>query len=166
MSAAGLPDLLCHSSEEYVARAIELGRDRTKLAEYRARLLHARATCVLFATALLTSRLEQLFRDMWDEAVAGRMKRPNLANLDIYREIGAELDRDDREMGTVTVTTYRELYLAALADRHSFDTIAEDERLWNGLSRKQKSLGGQAGSANLLPDMELLDSAANCERLA
>jgi len=130
VSAAGLPDLVCHSSDEYVARGIELGRDRAKLAQYRARLRERRDTCVLFDTPLLVSRLEGLYRDMWEEAVTGRMPRPDLSNLDLYGEVGAELDHDDVEMGSAV--DYREVYLAKLRQRDELCMIRDDARLWQG----------------------------------
>jgi predicted O-linked N-acetylglucosamine transferase (SPINDLY family) len=128
VSAAGLPDLLCHSSDEYVARGIELGRDRAKLAQLRARLRDRRDQCVLFDTPLLVARLECLYQEMWTEAVTGRMRRPDLRNLDVYGEIGAELDHDDVEMGTAV--DYREIYLAKLRQRDEFGLIPPDQRLW------------------------------------
>lgn len=128
VTAAGLPELVCQSSEDYVAKAIEFGRDRNKLAPYRARLQEGRDRCMLFDMPLLVSRLERVFQEMWDETVQGQVKRPNLVNLDLYREIGAALDRDDIEM--ITVADYRERYRAALADRHSFDVVQTDPRLW------------------------------------
>ena len=130
VTAAGLPELVCHTGEEYVARAIELGSDRAKLAEYRGRLLAGRDRCVLFDTPLLVARLEQLYQSMWSEAEDGHMPRPNLSNLEIYRDIGAELDRDDIEMGAVT--NYRDIYLAKLAERDAFGMIQQDQRLWQG----------------------------------
>jgi len=129
-TAAGLPDLVCRSSDEYVARAIELGTDRAKFATYRTRLLEGRDRCVLFDTPRLVSRLEGLYREMWSEALARCVPRPDLANLSIYGEIGAELDRDDVEMGAVT--DYRALYGARLAERDAFGMIRSDGRLWRG----------------------------------
>ncbi len=130
VTAAGLPDLVCRSGDEYVARAIELASDRAKLGEYRARLQAGRDSCVLFDIPLLVSRLEQLYREMWHDATLGRTPRPDLSNLEIYGEIGAGLDRDDVEMGAAT--NYRDMYVAALADRDAFQMIREDRRLWHG----------------------------------
>jgi predicted O-linked N-acetylglucosamine transferase (SPINDLY family) len=128
VTAAGLPDLVCRTGDEYVSRAIELASDRARLAEYRARLRNGRDTCVLFDTPLLVRRLEQLFREMWSEAVAGCTPRPDLINLEIYGEIGAELDRDDVEMGAMA--DYREQYFAKLVERDAFAWIPPDRRLW------------------------------------
>jgi predicted O-linked N-acetylglucosamine transferase (SPINDLY family) len=133
VTAAGLPDLVCASSDEYVARAIELGSDPTKLAERRRRLQAGRDTCVLFDTPLLTRRLEALYREMWSEALAGGIPRPDLSNLDVYGEIGAELDSDDVETGAVA--DYHDRYVAKLAERDAFSMIRDDSRLWRGASR-------------------------------
>jgi predicted O-linked N-acetylglucosamine transferase (SPINDLY family) len=128
VTAAGLPEMVCHTSDEYVARAIELGSNRSKLAEYSARLHDGRDRCVLFDTPLLVSQLEQLYQEMWNEATTGRMPRPNLSNLDIYGKIGARLDRNDIEMGSVA--HYREMYQDALAEYDAFNMISNDWRLW------------------------------------
>lgn len=142
VTSAGLPELVCRDSDAYVARAVELGSDRAKLAEYRARLRDGRDRCVLFDTPLLVSRLEQLYREMWHEAVAGLTPRPDLSNLDIYGEIGAALDRDDVEMGAVE--EYRGLYLRELAERDAFSMIREDRRLWRGVAARSDDAGRPA----------------------
>ena len=130
VTAAGFPDLVCRSSDDYVARAVELATNRAKLASYRAQLREGRDRCVLFDTPLLVSRLEQLYREMWREVVAGQTPRPDLSNLEIYGEIGARLDRDDAEMGAVA--DYHLLYRDELADLDAFSMIREDRRLWRG----------------------------------
>jgi predicted O-linked N-acetylglucosamine transferase (SPINDLY family) len=130
VTAAGLPELVCRSSEDYVARAIELGSDRAKLAALGALLRERRATCVLFDTPLLVARLEDLYREMWCEALAGRTPRPDLANLDIYGEIGAELDQDAVEIGAVA--DFSALYLEQLQQRDAFCMLRADPRLWRG----------------------------------
>jgi hypothetical protein len=58
------------------------------------------------------------------------MARPDLRNLDIYGEIGADLDRDDVEMGAMP--DYREQYVAKLTERDAFAMILPDARLWRG----------------------------------
>jgi predicted O-linked N-acetylglucosamine transferase (SPINDLY family) len=130
VTAAGLPDMVSRDGEDYVARAIELGNDRARLAALSARLREQRDTCTLFDTPKLVCRLEDLYREMWCEAREGRMRRPDLGNLGIYREIGAELDRDDVELGAVA--DYRELYIEKLRDLEAFCMIREDRRLWRG----------------------------------
>lgn len=128
VTAAGLPELVCQTGEDYVGHAIELGRNRTRLAALAARLREQRDSCVLFDTPLLVARLEDLYREMWAEAREGRIARPDLSNLDVYREIGAELDRDDVEMGAVA--DYRALYLEKLRERDAFCMLPDDRRLW------------------------------------
>ncbi len=130
VTAAGLPDLLCRDGEEYVARAVELGNDPAKLAPYRTRLREGRDRCTLFDTKMLVARLEALYHEMWQEAIDGRMPRPDLQNLDIYGEIGAEMDRDDVEIGAVP--NYLELYSGQLAERDGFAAVPPDARLWRG----------------------------------
>jgi predicted O-linked N-acetylglucosamine transferase (SPINDLY family) len=129
-TAAGLPDLICEDGEDYVARAVALGHDRSRLLGYRARLREQRDRCVLFDTPLLVRRLEALYAEMWAEAANGTMPRPDLTNLEIYGEIGADIDRDDVEIGAAS--GYHARYTAALAERDAFGMIREDPRLWRG----------------------------------
>ncbi len=91
VQAAGLPELVCASQEEYVARAVELGHDREKTAALRQALLASRMTSVLFDTQRLVDRLEGLFDEMWVDAEAGRIPVPDMTNLDVYGEIGADI---------------------------------------------------------------------------
>ena len=67
---------------------------------------------------------------MWCEALAGRTPRPDLANLDIYGEIGAELDQDAVEIGAVA--DFSALYLEQLQQRDAFCMLRADPRLWRG----------------------------------
>jgi predicted O-linked N-acetylglucosamine transferase (SPINDLY family) len=126
--AAGLPELTCRSGEEYVARAVELGSDRSKLDEYRTTLRNSRDDCVLFNTPLLVRSLEQLFQEMWNDAITGRVPRPDLSNIELYGVIGAELDHNDIELGCAT--NYEEMYLSKLKDYDTFKMIRSDRRLW------------------------------------
>lgn len=128
--AAGTPELVCNSLDEYVRRAVELGNDRAKLAALRRRLAEARATCDLFDTAKLVSHLDRLLVGMWEDYRHGRLPRPDLANLDIYDEIGTGLDRDGLEM--MTVPDYEGLYLARMREMDSYAPLGPDRRLWPG----------------------------------
>jgi predicted O-linked N-acetylglucosamine transferase (SPINDLY family) len=128
VSAAGLPELICRTGDEYVLRATELGNDRTRLEPLKKRLREGRDTCTLFDTPRLVSALERLFSEMWQEAVERRMPRPDLTNVEIYREIGAALDSDDVELAAVP--HYISLYLAKLRERDEFGMIRPDSRLW------------------------------------
>lgn len=132
VTAAGLPELVCAGPEEFVARAIELGNDRAQLAALRAKLAANRDTCVLFDTPLFVAKLENLYREMWSDFRAGRLPRPNLANLEIYNDIGVELDQDDVEM--LAVPDYEELYRKKLLNKSDFFHLCEDGRLWPAAS--------------------------------
>ena len=130
--AAGLPELICGSAEEYVRMAVELGRDRARLAGYRQRLLENRETSVLFDTALLVRSMEDLYAGMWADFVAGKLPVPDLRNLDLYNEIGCGLDHDTVEL--TFVPDYHGLYRSQLAARHRFSPIPPDSRLWTNPS--------------------------------
>jgi predicted O-linked N-acetylglucosamine transferase (SPINDLY family) len=136
VKSAGLDELICTTPEQYVALAVELGKDRKKLADLRAKLKANRDKCVLFDTPLLTSRLEALYAEMWKEFKAGKLPRPDLSNIEIYNDIGVEIDRDDVEL--LTVPNYLDLYRQALAakDRECF--IPPDKRLWPATSKAKR----------------------------
>ncbi|MBW6400653.1 O-linked N-acetylglucosamine transferase [Roseomonas sp. HJA6] len=124
--AAGLPDLVCASAEEYVARGIALGRDRAALAAHRDRLVAGRDTALLFDTPRLVRELETLFRRMWDDFAMGRLKQPDLTNLETYLELGAAMDHDAVE--TSFQPDYDARWQAARARRHAYAPLPADGR--------------------------------------
>ena len=128
VTAAGLPELVCRTGEDYVESAVRLGCSPDRLAALRRKLREGRDTCVLFDTPLLAARLEALFAQMWDDARSGRLPRPDLSNLDLYFEIGIGLDRDDVEMASVS--DYRALYFDAIGARDRICLVRPDDRLW------------------------------------
>ena len=128
LRAAGLPELICTSPEEYVDRAVALGRDKTMMRQYRERLLAARDTSVLFDTALLVRRLEELYATMWADCQDGHLPQPDLANMEIYLEVGSEPNHDEVEVQAIK--DYRAWWRDNLARRHEFRPIAPDRRLW------------------------------------
>ena len=64
IKSAGLDDLVCNTPDEFVALAVELGRNPEKLRHYRQKLASNRDTCVLFDTQLLVSSLENVYDEM------------------------------------------------------------------------------------------------------
>jgi predicted O-linked N-acetylglucosamine transferase (SPINDLY family) len=71
LSAAGLPELITGSLDEYRALAERLAADRAILRELRERLAAARASAPLFDTPRFARSLEALYQRMWDRHVAG-----------------------------------------------------------------------------------------------
>src|SRR5262249_51097284 len=65
LTAAGLPDLICGTLEEYRSRALQLARSRTSLDSLRARLLAGRASAAVFDMELYTRSLEDLYHSIW-----------------------------------------------------------------------------------------------------
>jgi hypothetical protein len=125
--AAGLPELICTSAEEYVDRAVALGTDPSQLQPLRERLLAGRDTCALFDMPQLVGRLEELYREMWNQCENGQLPRPDLANLDVYLEVGCAVTHDDMEVQTIK--DYHGWWMENLARRHKFRPIAPDHRL-------------------------------------
>jgi predicted O-linked N-acetylglucosamine transferase (SPINDLY family) len=126
--AAGLPDLDCASPSEFVDRAVAMGRDRSIAQSYRERLAKGRDACVLFDTPMLTRELEELYRGMWDDFRAGRLPVPDLANLDAYLEIGADVDHEIEEVQALK--DYKGWWREKLATAHALRPIPYDKRLW------------------------------------
>ena len=127
--AAGVPELICDSTESFVSRAIALATtDRLSLASYRERLIANRDTCTLFDIQLLARKLEGLYAHMASEYIAGRLPQPQLANMDAYLDIGAAFDHDAIEIGLMG--DYHAFYKAELARRDRRRPLIADGRIW------------------------------------
>lgn len=126
--AAGVPELACGSPEEYVDRAVAMGRDRTLSATYRERLIAQRDSCDLFNTPMLVTQLEALFAEMWADLKAGQLPQPDLANLDVYFDIGVAIDHEAVEVGAIA--DYTAWWQGKLMQRHRIRPIPADRRLW------------------------------------
>lgn len=126
--AAGLPEMVCATPEEYVEKAVALGTDRGALEALKKKLEENRASCTLFDMGNLTRHLEMAYEDMWEEYRQGQLPQPDLTNLDVYWDIGSEEDPDAVEM--LAVKDYHGLYKAKLARRHKYCPLHEDQRLW------------------------------------
>ncbi len=128
LTAAGLPELVCTTAEEFVARAVDLGRNKDKLAALKAKLAANRDTCQLFNTPDLVRHLEDLYRQMWGDLIRGALPVPDLRNLDIYHDIGIDLDLEN--MDALDDEAYLALYRQKLEERHRSYPILPDARLW------------------------------------
>ena len=128
--AAGLGELVCESLEDYVTRAVELGRNEVALRTYKDRLIVNRDTCTLFDTPSLVRKLETLYAQMWDDYRGGRLPEPELTNLSVYREIGAEQDHET--IGFLPAADYHARYRMALAYRNGHSPLRADRRVWTG----------------------------------
>jgi predicted O-linked N-acetylglucosamine transferase (SPINDLY family) len=128
--AAGLPELVCATEDEYVALAVALAGDRGRLAGLRARLEKNRLTCDLFDTEKLARSLEALYRQMAADYRAGRLPGPDLSNLEAYMAVGLEFDHEAAEL--MAEPAYHELYRAGLQRRHLMRPLKSDGRLWAG----------------------------------
>jgi hypothetical protein len=94
--------------------------------------LHAsRDSCTLFDTPSLVRHLEELYGQMWEQFEKGVLPRPDLANLDVYLEIGNQVDHE--EMEVQSIADYRSWWLERLVKRHSFRPIAPDRRFVQGM---------------------------------
>ncbi|MCZ4432898.1 glycosyl transferase [Agrobacterium sp. SOY23] len=128
VTAAGVPEMLCSSPEDYVARAIGFERDRKSLSEVRDAIARQRDTSVLRDIPALARRLEELFWQMQGECERGETPVPDLCNLDLYYEIGAEAVLENIEFEDEQA--YRTRYLKKLREQHDYAPIPYDRRLW------------------------------------
>jgi predicted O-linked N-acetylglucosamine transferase (SPINDLY family) len=126
--SAGVPELVCATPEEYLRRAVGLAGAPEELAGYRKRLEAGRLTCDLFNTDQLVSRLEALYREVAEAHDRGEDPRPDLRNLEVYLEVGAQFDHEVQEM--LAVQDYAGLYRSRLGRRHLVRPIPADGRLW------------------------------------
>src|SRR5262249_12670901 len=71
LTAAGLPELITHSAEEYEALARRLATNPAELSEARAHLIANRPGCVLFQTERWVRHLESALQTMWERHERG-----------------------------------------------------------------------------------------------
>lgn len=126
--AAGLPEIVCSTPEEYIERGIQLGNDRPALQQLKKRLMANRDTCSLFDTSSLIRHLENLYKQMWNAHIGGQTPCPDLDNLDTYLDIACEADYEAVE--AIAVKDLHGWYKARLAKRHHYTPIRDDKRLW------------------------------------
>lgn len=81
--AAGLPDLVCATPEQYVECAVELGNDPAKLAAAKQKLADALPTCRLFDPPTHVRELEALFETMWQAYSDGSLHRGVRPAMDV-----------------------------------------------------------------------------------
>ena len=110
--------------------AVALGQDRSALAPLRERLRANRESCVLFDMPLLVRELETLYRKMWETCEQGRLPRPDLANLDVYLEVGGKAGHEGA--GVQLIGDYHGWWSERLAARHGSRPIEPDRRLVMG----------------------------------
>lgn len=126
--AAGVPDLVTTSPDEYVARAVALAGDPAAIGAYKARLRANRDTCQLFNTASLVDHLENLYRDLCDAHGKGLTPQPDLSNLDAYFDVGIDHDHDSQEV--TAIADYAGMYREKLRRIHLARPLHPDSRLW------------------------------------
>jgi predicted O-linked N-acetylglucosamine transferase (SPINDLY family) len=128
VSAAGVPQLICDTPEDYMSKAVFFAQNRDVLAAIRQSIQDQRETSVLRDIPGLARRLEELYWQMQGEAERGETPVPDLSNLDLYYEIGCEVMQQNIEFDDAAA--FRERYLAKLRQWHEFSPIPFDGRLW------------------------------------
>jgi predicted O-linked N-acetylglucosamine transferase (SPINDLY family) len=125
--AAGLPELVCESAEDFVERAVRYGNDRASLEPLRERLRAGRDSCTLFDMPSLVRHLEGLYEKMWQAHETGTLPRPDLKNLDVYLQVGDNQQPDAVEVQTLS--DYRGFWLEKLERHHQHRPLDADSRL-------------------------------------
>lgn len=125
VKAAGMPDLVCATLEDYVSRAVAIATQPGVAADLRRRLRANRDSAALFDVPGLVRGLEALYDRMWEEFRSGRLPVPRLAGLPVYEDIALDL-LAGREGESVAP----ELYTAEIALRAAHEALPEDGRLW------------------------------------
>lgn len=128
VAATGVSELICSGPDDYVAKAIGFAKKPGSLKKLRAKLEAGREKSVLRDIPGTARRLEDLFWQMQEEAERGETPVPDLRNLDVYYEIGAELVAENLEY--VDEAAYRSRYREKLQEWHAFSPIQHDNRLW------------------------------------
>jgi predicted O-linked N-acetylglucosamine transferase (SPINDLY family) len=72
LMAAGLPELIAQSFEDYERRAVAWGTNRGDLQAIRDKWAAQRLTCALFDTPRFARNIERAYRLMWENHLAGR----------------------------------------------------------------------------------------------
>ena len=73
LNAAGLPELITHSLDEYEAMAIRLASSPAMLDQIRAKVAGNRAVCPLFDTDRFRRHLESAYMTMWERYQRGEL---------------------------------------------------------------------------------------------
>ncbi|MCL6707223.1 hypothetical protein M8R20_09455 [Pseudomonas sp. R2.Fl] len=128
VAAAGVPELICTSPEDYVARAIAFEKDRKSLTAVRDSIARQRETSVLRDIPALARRLEEIYWEMQGECERGELPVPDLRNLDVYYEIGTQILTENVEFDDTE--TYRQRYLEKLVKWNEYEPLIGDSRLW------------------------------------
>jgi predicted O-linked N-acetylglucosamine transferase (SPINDLY family) len=72
LRAAGVPELITHTPEEYEALAVRLAREPALLSAIKRKIEDNRATCPLFDTPRFTRHLEAAYLGMWQRHLGGQ----------------------------------------------------------------------------------------------
>ena len=128
VKSAGIPELICATPDDYVGKAITLAKDKAALGQIRTSLQAQRDTCALRDMPRLVRRLEELYWQMQGERERGETPVPDLSNMDMYYEIGAEVMLAEVEFEDEAA--YRKRYRDRIADWHAFHPVPSDTRLW------------------------------------
>ncbi len=126
--SAGLPELVTTRPQDFVDQAVAIGRDRTRLEGYKAKLAANRDTCVLFDMENLVKGLEASYARMWQAFKDGQLPQPDLHNLETYFDVALSHDHDAVEVQAIA--DYEGFWRDMLAKRHAYRPIPYDDRLW------------------------------------
>jgi protein O-GlcNAc transferase len=76
LTAAGLPELICHNLDDYEELAVALAQAPQRLSALKSRLVAARDEAPLYDSQKLATDLVDLLERMWQRADAGLAPQP------------------------------------------------------------------------------------------
>jgi predicted O-linked N-acetylglucosamine transferase (SPINDLY family) len=121
--SAGVPELIKHSLQDYVAEAIRLGNTPDAAAALKEKLRANRDSSTLFDTAKLVSSLEQAYDTMWAEFSTGQLPQPDLRNLESYEHVAVDLISSGEAFDLAA-------YHRGLSAIDALYPLTPDNRLW------------------------------------
>lgn len=124
VSAAGIPELICDSADDYVAAAIAVAQNPDALTALKMTLAEKCDTCALRDMPGLARRLEEIYWEMQQDAENGQLPVPKLHNLEAYYEIGAELIQ--RNIEFQSDEAYQKHYIAKLTELQTYQPLVPD----------------------------------------
>jgi hypothetical protein len=92
VAAAGLPDFICETREQYIAKAVSLAADPASLTDAKLRLSRNRDTCVLFDMPALVRNLERLYAVMREDYLRNELPKPDLSSVEALFQVAIGLD--------------------------------------------------------------------------
>lgn len=111
LTAAGLPEWVANSADEYVAKAVTLSQELTHLSVLRKQLRGQVKSSPLFDADRFARNLEGALRKMWDSRCPETKKENGDEMKNIFLHVGCGSNRKDRTTREFNTDSWQELRL-------------------------------------------------------